>query len=100
MNTNKQEIIALIKPQFEAGREHVSKNGVVKDKQIHVNVIKYIVEYACGINIYPVNLTYSPVRGPAGNIEYLIYLTNNQASLQEQEIRTVVDKAYEHFAST
>ncbi|OGI16686.1 MAG: hypothetical protein A2287_03960 [Candidatus Melainabacteria bacterium RIFOXYA12_FULL_32_12] len=99
MNPEKQEIIALIKPQFEAGKGLVPKSGVVKDKNIHVNVIKNIVEYACTLNVYPVDLTYSPIQGPAGNIEYLIYLTNKQNHLSEEKIRTVVDKAYEHFSS-
>ncbi|HBH18085.1 MAG TPA: hypothetical protein DDX14_03950 [Cyanobacteria bacterium UBA9579] len=99
MNPERQEIIALIKPQFEAGKGQVPKNGVVKDKSIHVNVIKNIVEYACTLNIYPVNLTYSPIQGPAGNIEYLIYLSNKQDHLSEEKIRTVVNKAYEHFSS-
>jgi 23S rRNA (cytidine1920-2'-O)/16S rRNA (cytidine1409-2'-O)-methyltransferase len=96
MNPTGQEIVALIKPQFEAGKEQVPKSGVVKDKAVHVNVIKNIVEYACTINIYPVDLTYSPIKGPAGNIEYLIYLTDKQGYLTEDKIRMVVDEAYEH----
>lgn len=103
MNPEKQEIIALIKPQFEAGKEFVPKTGVIKDKNIHVNVIKNIVDFACTINLSPVNLTYSPIQGPAGNIEYLIYLKkydpNNIYDLQKFEklIQDTVEKAHEHF---
>ncbi len=100
MNLEKQEIIALIKPQFEAGKAQVPKSGVVKDKNIHVNVIKNIVNYACEINFSPVNLTYSPIQGPAGNIEYLIHLTNTD-SIQngdfEKLIKDTVEKAHDHF---
>ena len=99
MNPDNQEIIALIKPQFEAGKDQVPKTGVVKDKNIHVNVIKNIVEYACTLNIYPVDLTYSPIKGPAGNVEYLIYLTNKQGHVGEDKIKAVVDKAYEQLSN-
>jgi len=99
MHPDKQEILALIKPQFEAGKDQVPKNGVIKDKNIHVNVIKNIVEYTCTINLYPVNLTYSPIKGPAGNIEYLIYLTNNKNNFSEEEIITVVNNAYDRLST-
>lgn len=103
MNPEKQEIIALIKPQFEAGKNQVPKNGVVKDKNIHVNVIKNIIDFACTINLSPVHLTYSPIQGPAGNIEYLVCLKNhnqdNDFDKQEFEntITEIVEKAHEHF---
>jgi len=102
MNPEKQEIIALIKPQFEAGKEQVPKTGVVKDKNIHVNVIKNIADFASEINLFPVNLTFSPIQGPAGNIEYLVYL-KNKAEYNETEfeksITETVEKAHEHFIS-
>ena len=100
MNNDNQEIIALIKPQFEAGRGQVPKSGVVKDKKIHVNVIKQVLEFACTIGIYPVDLTYSPIRGPAGNIEYLAYFRNKQSNLGEDKIVKVVDEANEFFLSS
>lgn len=68
-------VVALIKPQFEAGREKVGKKGVVRDPEVHREVIENVLAY-CGENeLYPLGLTYSPVKGPEGNIEYLIYLS-------------------------
>lgn len=100
MNPKKGEIIALIKPQFEAGREFVPKSGVVKDINLHIEIIKKIADFACEINLFPVNLTYSPIQGPAGNIEYLIQLKNN-TELQHQNIVELIEKtvkeAHEHF---
>ena len=72
------EIVSLIKPQFEAGKEQVGKNGVVRDKTVHIAVIKDIMEYCKTINLYVNGLTFSPIKGPAGNIEYLIYLTSQE----------------------
>ncbi len=69
------EIAALIKPQFEAEREQVGKNGTVKEKEIHIEVINKIIDYCKLMNLYPKDLTFSPIKGPKGNIEYLIYLT-------------------------
>lgn len=66
--------ICLIKPQFEAGKEHVGKNGVVRDKKIHIDVIKNVISYAIDNNFSVMNLDYSPIKGPKGNIEYLIQL--------------------------
>ena len=68
------EICALIKPQFEAGRESVGKKGVVRDPKVHENVINSVAEYAGNIGLSILGLTYSPVKGPEGNIEYLIHL--------------------------
>ena len=68
------EICALIKPQFEAGRELVGKKGVVRDPAVHVSVIRQILEYAGSIGLFAEGLTYSPVKGPEGNIEYLVWL--------------------------
>ena len=73
------EIIALIKPQFEAGREKVGKKGVVRDPQVHTAVITRVVTFARDLQLVPLGLTYSPVRGPEGNIEYLLYLTRATA---------------------
>lgn len=66
--------VVLIKPQFEAGRELVEKNGVVHDKKVHIDVIKKIIEYAKNIGFVICGLDFSPIKGPAGNIEYLLYL--------------------------
>jgi len=68
------EVVCLIKPQFEAGREKVGKKGVVKDKSVHVEVIEKVTSYAAEIGFDCLGLTYSPVKGPEGNIEYLLYM--------------------------
>lgn len=70
-------IVCLIKPQFEAGREKVGKKGVVRDKKVHEEVIDMVVEYAKSIELHPLKLDFSPVKGPEGNIEYLLYLTKS-----------------------
>ncbi|MCR5719385.1 MAG: TlyA family RNA methyltransferase [Lachnospiraceae bacterium] len=72
--SNKGRMVCLIKPQFEAGREKVGKNGVVRDEAVHREVIEKIVDYVPLIGFEPVDLTYSPIKGPEGNIEYLIFL--------------------------
>ena len=71
------EIVALIKPQFEAGKGKVGKKGVVRDKNIHIEVIEMISEFAIKNGFAILNLDYSPIKGPEGNIEYLIHLRNN-----------------------
>lgn len=68
------EMVCLIKPQFEAGRDKVGKKGVVRDKKVHVEVVQRIVDYADMIGFSVKGLTYSPIKGPEGNIEYLLWL--------------------------
>ncbi len=68
------EVVALIKPQFEAGREKVGKKGVVRDSSVHCEVIRKIIDFAPSAGFVPAGLTFSPVRGPEGNIEYLVWL--------------------------
>lgn len=71
------EIICLIKPQFEAGREKVGKKGVVRDINVHKEVIHMVMDYAVSIGFVLCNLDFSPVKGPEGNIEYLLHLSKN-----------------------
>lgn len=66
--------VCLIKPQFEAGREKVGKHGVVRDPAVHAEVIRKIVDFAPQAGLFPRGLSFSPVKGPEGNIEYLLYL--------------------------
>lgn len=68
------EVVSLIKPQFEAGREKVGKKGVVRDPKVHEEVIKHVCAYATTIGYDCLKLSFSPIRGPEGNIEYLLYL--------------------------
>lgn len=90
--TDEGRIVCLIKPQFEAGREKVGKKGVVRDKNVHSEVIRMVVDFAKSIGFTPLKLDFSPVKGPEGNIEYLLYLAKNIAS--ESEEITVIDDAY------
>lgn len=68
------EVVCLIKPQFEAGREKVGKKGVVRDKSVHLEVIEQVTEFARQIGFLPLKLDYSPIKGPEGNIEYLLHI--------------------------
>lgn len=68
------EVVALIKPQFEAGREQVGKKGVVRDKKVHLQVIEQITEFAKSIGFSLLHLDFSPIKGPEGNIEYLLHM--------------------------
>lgn len=68
------EMVCLIKPQFEAGREKVGKKGVVRDSAVHREVICRVMDYAAEIGFRIAGLSFSPIRGPEGNIEYLLYL--------------------------
>lgn len=75
--TEDGEIVCLIKPQFEAGREKVGKKGVVRDRNVHKEVIQMVMEYATAIGFILCNLDFSPIKGPEGNIEYLLHLSKN-----------------------
>ncbi|GAA3651383.1 TlyA family RNA methyltransferase [Asaccharospora irregularis] len=75
-------IVALIKPQFEAGREKVGKKGVVREKSTHIEVIKMVSEFAVENEFEILGLDFSPIKGPEGNIEYLIYLKNSQSKCE------------------
>ncbi|MGI6053861.1 MAG: TlyA family RNA methyltransferase [Clostridium sp.] len=68
------QVTALIKPQFEAGREKVGKKGVVREKSTHLEVIRMVISYAAEIGFEILHLEYSPIKGPEGNIEYLLHL--------------------------
>ena len=90
-------VTALIKPQFEAGREQVGKKGVVRDPAVHRTVIRSVIEAAEGCGLRAEALTYSPVRGPEGNIEYLILLSRSGPGLPgdpEDVIASVVEEAH------
>ncbi|EYE89704.1 RNA methyltransferase [Fervidicella metallireducens AeB] len=72
------EIVALIKPQFEAGKEKVGKKGVVREAKTHIEVITNLLSFAMEIGFKVEGLTYSPIKGPEGNIEYLVYLKKSE----------------------
>jgi len=73
------EIVCLIKPQFEAGREKVGKKGVVREKSVHLEVIQSVISYGISIGFEILHLEFSPIKGPEGNIEYLLHLKNHPA---------------------
>ena len=79
------QIVALIKPQFEAGREKVGKKGVVREKSSHYEVIEMVLTYAVSIGFKVLDLDFSPIKGPEGNIEYLAHLQKTE------EVRTIAD---------
>ncbi len=95
--TDDGQVVCLIKPQFEAGREKVGKKGVVREKSVHVEVIEMVIEYASSIGFGILNLDFSPVKGPEGNIEYLVHLLKNDTSVLPDSIvpEVIVDKAHE-----
>lgn len=94
--TDDGEIVCLIKPQFEAGREKVGKKGVVREKSTHLEVIEKVIAYAKSIGFTVLNLDYSPIKGPEGNIEYLLYLTKD-ISQKENPVspKGVVENAHQ-----
>ena len=99
-------MVCLIKPQFEAGREKVGKKGVVRDKSVHEEVIEKVILYAKSLSFQICGLDFSPIRGPEGNIEYLLYLRkkgNSSSGFEEKEweelrerIHRVIEEAQEH----
>ncbi len=78
------QAVCLVKPQFEAGREQVGKNGVVRDPAVHRQVVEGIVDFADSIGFTVADLDYSPIRGPEGNIEYLLYLRKDAGSVEDR----------------
>lgn len=91
--------ICLVKPQFEAGKEKVGKKGVVRDSQVHKEVIENVIGYANENGFSVKNLTYSPIKGPEGNIEFLIVVTKNKEDnlVKSEDIETVVNSARENL---
>ncbi|KXZ39647.1 23S rRNA (cytidine1920-2'-O)/16S rRNA (cytidine1409-2'-O)-methyltransferase [Alkalithermobacter thermoalcaliphilus JW-YL-7 = DSM 7308] len=92
------EIVALIKPQFEAGKEKVGKKGVVRDKQTHIDVVEEILSFAIKEGFSVLNLDYSPIKGPEGNIEYLMHIkkSNEHTDINYKDIvLTVVNNSHE-----
>ena len=85
------EIAALIKPQFEAGREKVGKKGVVRDPAVHKEVIEMVISYAKSISFGVRHLEFSPIKGPEGNIEYLVHLVRLPDGVTEEETNVDVD---------
>lgn len=90
------DLVALIKPQFEAGREQVGKKGVVRDSAVHFHVVQSVLAFARECGLHPAGLSFSPVKGPEGNIEYLAYLKKAPAGVQidDAAIQAVIDASH------
>ena len=90
------QMVCLIKPQFEAGREKVGKKGVVRDKKVHEEVINKVIDFALEIGFSIHNLEYSPIKGPEGNIEYLVYIEKTSEPIMDENviIHDVVEAAH------
>ncbi|MDD3394093.1 MAG: TlyA family RNA methyltransferase [Clostridia bacterium] len=86
------QLVCLIKPQFEAGREKVGKKGVVKDIAVHQEVIEKIAAFALEQGLGILGLSFSPIKGPEGNIEYLIYLDKKQQGMSREEVYFLVEE--------
>ena len=91
------QMVALVKPQFEAGREKVGKGGIVRDKSVHREVVENVVKYAENADLRPCGLSYSPITGAKGNIEYLLYMkktSDEDVLLTEADIRNIVESSH------
>jgi len=89
------ELVCLIKPQFEAGREEVGKKGVVRDSRVHEQVIEEILRFAPTAGLSVMGLDYSPIKGPEGNIEYLCYLKNGSHPSPAFDVAALVRASHE-----
>lgn len=96
LNPNFHEMICLIKPQFEAGKDKVEKGGVVREPKIHKEVIENVIECAKSLAYSIKGLTYSSIKGPAGNIEYLIWLTTEDIA-NDYNIPDIIDSAFSNL---
>lgn len=92
------EMICLIKPQFEAGKDLVDKGGVVKDKDVHVNVINRVIDFAKSLDYKVLDLTSSPIKGPSGNIEYLIHIATKENE-KDFSVIEIVENAFQPKSS-
>jgi 23S rRNA (cytidine1920-2'-O)/16S rRNA (cytidine1409-2'-O)-methyltransferase len=96
LNKDFHEMICLIKPQFEAGKEQIEKGGVVKDKFVHIEVINNVSQFIKNLGYVIKDLTYSSIKGPSGNIEYLIYFAT-EGQEKDIDINKVVADAFTYL---
>lgn len=99
------QVVCLIKPQFEAGKDKVGKKGVVRDKKVHLEVVRNIITYAIAIGFDVLGLSFSPIKGPEGNIEYLLYIEKNtetadtECEISEEQKAKAADIYEEKYAA-
>jgi len=91
------ELVCLIKPQFEAGKEKVGKKGVVRDKNVHLEVIESVLNFVPTIGLTVMGLDYSPIKGPEGNIEYLCYLKKGVFEQSDYDASAVVEASHQNL---
>ena len=91
------QLICLIKPQFEAGKEKVGKKGVVRDKKVHLEVLEQFLRYAEECHFYVKDVTFSPIRGPEGNIEYLGQLTVAEQPPYTGDLAALVEESHKRL---
>ena len=84
------EGVCLVKPQFEAGKDKVGKKGVVRDPAVHLEVLEHFLEHAAHAGFSVKDITFSPIRGPEGNIEYLGYLSVRQGPAYSGDLSALV----------
>ena len=93
------QVVCLIKPQFEAGREKVGKKGVVRERSVHLEVIRMVAAFAGSIGFEALHLEFSPIKGPEGNIEYLLHLRNDAGGIVYEnssiDAEEIVNQAHE-----
>ena len=95
LNPDFHEMICLIKPQFEAGKDLVEKGGVVRDKNVHIQVIQKVIDCVKSLDYSIKGLTYSSIKGPAGNIEYLIWFSAGKGLDNYGNVEKIVDLAHD-----
>ncbi len=96
MLADKGKLVCLVKPQFEAGRQQVGKGGIVKDINVHKEVIQNVIQYGIDAGLYSYGLTYSPVKGAKGNIEYLLYMKkeNTEGQVTVDDINFIAEVSH------
>ena len=93
--TQEGQGVCLVKPQFEAGREKVGKKGVVRDPKVHREVLEQIMQYVLSIGFEILELSFSPIKGPEGNIEYLLYIQNTDRIPEEDSLEESFHVSYD-----
>ncbi len=96
---NNGEIIALIKPQFEVGRENIGRKGIVKNKKLHLDVLKSILKLSSDLGLEVNGLSFSPIIGSKGNIEFLIYLKKSglKKNIDDSNLNKILDNAHKYL---
>ena len=97
MLAERADLVCLIKPQFEAGKGKVGKKGVVRDPKVHLEVLEQFLRHAAESALTVKGITYSPIKGPEGNIEYLGWLTTAAGENEIPDLDTLVIKSHEQL---